>query len=254
MKNIKNNEKQSVGQKLHQTVLLVLLAVVSITAATYAWFSLSANTRVRSMNLEITTGVSLKFDTSAHTSFDDYIKTMSFDKIYEQLRASYGYDPKTAAIEPVTTQNGTSFQTQKGAEVLPDTGKYYEFTLHFMATKDMTVHLTSANTSGKEDGTLVQSGTGAARAIRISFTAEEKTSIYQPQGASNGTFTLDTAAQMQYNNDNALFAVKANTDMPVVVRIWLEGTDASCTDELRNADYSIRMRFAGTDENGNVFE
>lgn len=246
--------KQKVSQKVHQTVLLVLLALVSITAATYAWFSLSANTRVRSMNLEITTGTSLRFDTSAHNIFDDYIKTISFDKIYEQLQASYGYDAQKAALEPVTTANGTTFQTEKGAAVAPDTGQFYEFTLHFMATEDMVVHLTSANTQGKEDGTLVESDAAAAAAIRISFTAENNTAIYQPQGASNGTFTLDTAAQMQYNNDNALFSIKADTDMPVVVRIWIEGTDKACTDELRGSDHTIRLRFAGTDENGNVFE
>ena len=43
-------------------------------------------------------------------------------------------------------------------------------------------------------------------------------------------------------------------DKPVVIRIWLEGTDEACTDDLRDADYSIRLRFAGTDEDGNLLE
>ena len=40
----------------------------------------------------------------------------------------------------------------------------------------------------------------------------------------------------------------------MVLRVWLEGTDEACTDELRDMDYSIRLRFVGTDENGNLLE
>lgn len=40
----------------------------------------------------------------------------------------------------------------------------------------------------------------------------------------------------------------------MLVHIWLEGTDEACTDQLRGADYSIQMRFVGTDEAGNELD
>ena len=243
-----------VGQKLHQTTVLVLLALVSITAATYAWFSLSANTRVQSMNLEITGAAGLRIDVAAHDTFEGYVKTLDFEQIYEQVRNHFGYDAQKSALEPLTTSDGIQFQTEKGIQVLPDTGKYLEFTLHFRSTKDMIVHLTGDNSAGKQDGTLVQSKGGADEAMRISFTAADSAVIYEPRGESQTTFTLATEKEMRYNDENALFSLKADTDTPVTVRVWLEGTDESCTDKLRGADYNIRLRFAGTDENGQLLE
>ena len=49
-----------------------------------------------------------------------------------------------------------------------------------------------------------------------------------------------------------MFWVKKNVDCPVVVHVWLEGTDPVCTDELRNADYRIRLRFVGTDKEHHI--
>jgi hypothetical protein len=59
---------------------------------------------------------------------------------------------------------------------------------------------------------------------------------------------------MVLSSDNSLFSLKKEVDKPVVVRVWLEGTDEACTDALRGADYSIRLRFLGTDEDNNVLE
>lgn len=244
---------QTAGQKLRQTVLLLALALVSVSAASYAWFSISSNTRVTSMNLDITSGVNLRFDTASHNKFADYRKSLTFEDIANQIRAAFGFDPATTALEPVTTRTGADFATEQGVAVPAEDGSYLEFTLHFMGTKDMEVHLTSENSDEAEDGTLVQGMNGAdaiAQALRISFTADDATAIYQPQGTSEGTFTLASAAQMQYNDTNLLFMLTADTDKEVTVRVWLEGTDAACTDDLRGSDYQIRLRFQGTGPDG----
>ena len=56
------------------------------------------------------------------------------------------------------------------------------------------------------------------------------------------------------NSEIALFPLKEYTNQPVMVHIWLEGTDEECTDALRGADYAIQLRFVGTDEDGNVLD
>ena len=70
---------------VHTSILLVLLALVSITAATVAWFSIADRTKVRSMSMEITTGVNLRFDLDAHDTFDEYVKTLGFEQIGERI-------------------------------------------------------------------------------------------------------------------------------------------------------------------------
>ena len=102
---------------------------------------------------------------------------------------------------------------------------------------------------------MVQStNAGLPKAMRISFSVDGQELVYHPgMGDTNTTegnvkyFGLPDGERMQPNENNQMFWVKKNVDCPVVVHVWLEGTDPVCTDELRNADYRIRLRFVGTD-------
>lgn len=252
-------EKNTSRKLLTTSVLLALLALVSVTAATAAWMTIADRTRVRSMRMEITTGASLRFDLDPHETFEEYIKTLTFDQIADRIQSEKQFDPRTVPLTPVTTTDCVAFTIEDGSDA--ESEYYLEFTLHFMATRDMIVHLTSADSDAGEDGTLVSSETaGVPDALRISFSAED-TSIYDPGmggGAQwNGTaktFGLPAGDSVTYSDDNALFSLTANENKPVVLRLWLEGTDEACTDAIRKAEYSVRLRFVGTDENGNLLE
>ena len=252
--------KETNGRELITTsVLLFLLALVSVTAATAAWMTIADRTRVRSMRMDITTGANLRFDLDPHETFEEYVKTLTFEQIAERIKAEKEFDPRETPLTPVTTKDCEKFVLEDGSDA--KTEYYLEFTLHFMATQDMIVHLTTADSDAGGDGTLVSSETaGVPDAIRISFTAEE-TSIYDPgmgggstQGEAGRTFGLPSGDAITYTGDNALFPLTANEDKPVILRLWLEGNDEACTDAIRKADYSIRLRFIGTDENGNLLE
>lgn len=237
------------------SILLVLMALVSVAAATTAWMTIADRTRVRSMRMEIISDSSLRFDLDAHEVFDDYVKTLSFRDISQRILREKGFDPADNPLTPVTTDDCVHFTLEDGSAAKQE--YYLEFTLHFMSTKDMVVHLTSEG----EDGTLISSPNNALPdAMRLSFTAEE-TCIFDPglgassyQSGAIRVFGLPKSDAIRYDDSNTLFSLKANVDKPVVIRIWLEGTDEACTDELRDADYSIRLRFAGTDEDGNLLE
>lgn len=244
---------------LTTSLLLALMALVSVTAATAAWMTIADRTRVRSMRMDITSGSSLRFDLDPHENFEDYVKTLTFDEIADRIRAERGFDPRNVPLTPVTTKDCAVFTVEDGSEAKQE--YYLEFTLHFMATQDMIVHLTSADSGDSGDGTRVSSQTaGVPEAIRISFSAEE-TSIYDP-GMGGGstledagrTFGLPDGSSIVYTQDNALFALNAYENKPVILRVWLEGTDEACTDAIRRAEYSIRLRFVGTDENGNLLD
>ena len=253
---------KTMRKRLLTSVLLVLLALVAVTAATVAWFSIADNTRVRSMSLDIITDVDLRMDLDAHSTIEQYVKTLSFESIAQRIQQEKGFSMQETPLDPVTTSDYSVFTYENGSTVDATKGAYLEFTLHFMAEKDMTVHLTSANSSdGTLDGTLISSRNAALpEAMRISFTADGKTWVYDPgmgntSDSSSGAsvFGLPSAETMTTSDDNAMFALKQGVDKPVLVHIWLEGTDPVCTDELRSSDYEIRLRFTGTDENGKSF-
>ena len=163
---------------------------------------------------------------------------------------------KEVPLDPVTTSDAKTFTFENGSTASDTSGSYLEFTLHFMAEKDMLVHLTSADSSdGADDGTaIVSQNTALPQAMRISFTADGQTWIYDPgmtdtvsQSGDTKTFGLPAASSMKLTENNAMFSLKEGVDKAVLVHVWLEGTDEACTDELKEAEYAIRLRFTGED-------
>lgn len=251
-----------IRSRFYTSVLLVLMALVAVTAATVAWFSIADNTRVRSMSLDIVSDVDLRMDLDAHRTIGQYVKTLSFESIAARILQEKGFSMETTPMKPVTTSDCSTFTFENGSAADAASGVYLEFTLHFMAEKDMIVHLTSANSiSSAEDGTLISSGNSQLpQAMRISFTTDGQNWVYDPgmgdslqNSGTLRTFGIGSASAMRISDNNAMFSLKEGQDKAVVVHIWMEGTDEACTDELQSADYSIRMRFTGTDENGNTF-
>ena len=235
-------DKRKTQKNLVKTsILLSLLALVALTAVTVAWFSIADNARVRTMSLELITGVDLRMDLDPHETIGEYVKTLIFEDISQRILEEKGFSMEEVPLEPVTTSDYKRFTYENGAVVEPASGAYLEFTLHFMGEKDMLVHLTEENSSADEaDGTAVNSkNPELPQAMRIAFTADGKTTVYDP-GENRG-------------EDLFLFSLKKEEDKEVQVHIWLEGTDPACTDALRNADYEIRLRFDGTDLDGKPF-
>ena len=246
-------EAEKARSRLYVSALLVLMALVAMTAATVAWFSIADRTKVQTMSLDIAADPDMRMDLDPHKKFSQYVKTLTFDAIASRIQKEKGFSMKETPLEPVTTSDTKTFTYENGTVVKNTTGAYLEFTLHFMAEKDMTVHLSSANSRGKEDGTKISSkNPGLPPAMRISFTADGQTWIYDPgMGATvNGgknvrTFGLPGTSGMKLSACNAMFSLKKNVNKPVLVHIWVEGTDPACTDALKAADYAIRLRFTG---------
>lgn len=242
---------------LTTSMVLVLIAIMSLTAATAAWMTIADRTRVKTMRLDVTSGANVRFDLDAHGDFEDYVKSLRLIDIADRILRDQGYHPRENPLTPVTTEDCVHFTVENGD---PAAKEYYmEFTLHFMATTDMVVHLTTAGADGTR--ILAEDTPELAEAMRISFTADSGTFVYDPgmgQGEEEGyggtVFGLANGDRVRYTPGNALFSLKAGEDKPVTVRIWLEGTDEACTDDLRGAAYSIQLRFVGTDENGNILE
>ena len=257
-----DQEKKNVRQRVYISLMLTLIALVAVTAATVAWFSIADRTKVNTMGLDIVADVEMRMDLDAHDTIDQYVRTLSFESIQNRIQREKGFSMSATPLSPVTTSDYSTFTYENGKVAEATEGSYLEFTLHFMAAKDMIVHLTSADSdTGKGDGTMVSSSVAALpQTMRISFTADGQTWVYDPGAgdllSSSGAvrvFGLASAADMKVGDNNALFTLKEGEDKPVVVHIWIEGTDPACTDELKKADYSIRLRFTGTDMNGKSF-
>lgn len=241
------------------SILLLLIALASVTAVTAAWFSISDNARIKSMNMEITTGVSMRFDLDAHGDYSEYIETLNFNQIADRMQSNLGFDMRAVPLDPVTTSDASTFTLENGTAVEPSKGSYLSFTLHFIAQEDMVVHLTNEDSPDKAGTLISSSNPELASAMRISFTTDGVTYVYDPglgdtsSGSGYKTFGLPSGT-MVYNDNNAMFSLEKLVDKPVDVHIWLEGTDENCTDSLKNTDYKIALKFQGTDPDNTPFK
>ncbi|MDD6188792.1 MAG: hypothetical protein PUB32_04335 [Clostridiales bacterium] len=256
----KEKKQNHGGQKLYLSLLLALIAFVSVVAASVAWFTIADHTRLHSIGMNVTSGPAIRFELDAHNDISEYKRTLTFQEIADRILEERGYDMRTQPLEPVTTRDCVEFTLRNGAVVSADSGSYLEFTLHFIATQDVVVHLTSENSSGGNDGTLVSSKTQETlpEAMRISFTADGETVIFDPGMGDQSqtvdglrTFGLPDANHMVYTDINTLFTLQREVDKPVIIRIWMEGTDPACDNSLQGVDYSIRLRFEATDASHN---
>ncbi len=228
---------------LLNTLMLAMIAIIAVVGVTYAWFTIADTTRLSAMHMDVTTGVSLRIDVVPHQYFEQYKSVLSFADIGARIQAERGIDISRTPIEPVTTQDARTFRFENGRLASADEGHYLEFTLHFMAEGDMYVHLTSTGFKGADNGTLVWSNTipKLPEAMRLAFTVNGTTFVYNPGDDDISGLT----------DENMIFFLPDATDVPVLVHIWMEGTDPACDNELKGSDYSVRLRFEGTDENNN---
>ena len=238
-------------RKLTTTVVLVLFALVAIAMATFAWFSIADSAKTRMLMIDANADGSLRFDLDEHAAFDEYVHSLGFDQISARIASEKGVDIDASKLKPVTTSDYQTFSFEDGTAADPATGAYLEFTLHFMSSADVRVRLTGQDGDDGASGTRFSSDTqGMASAMRMSFTADGQTWVYNPNGGggSSGSatvFGLDSGAATAASD---MFDLIANTDKPVTVRIWLEGTDPNCTNMLKGANYSVSMRFEGIEE------
>ena len=247
-------QRRDLRHRLTTTVVLVAFALVAIGMATFAWFSIADSAKARSFGLDANADGSLRFDLDAHGAYADYVTTLGFDQISSRIAADTGVNIDASQLTPVTTSDGQSFTLEDGSAAAASTGAYLEFTLHFISLDDSVVRLTGQAGQDGAAGTAFSSSasTTLPLAMRMSFTADGKTWIYNPNSAAGAastsgqatTFGLDANAAAEASS---MFSLAAEQDKSVIVRIWLEGTDGNCTNMVKGADYSVSMRFQGVE-------
>ena len=112
----KDTEKKQnkIGSNLLTSLLLLLVALAAISAVTYAWFTLSDNTRLNTLRMDVTTGLSLRFDLDPHTEFTDYKQTLTFEEIADRILLEQGFDMREVPLDPVTSSDGKNFFLENG--------------------------------------------------------------------------------------------------------------------------------------------
>ncbi len=260
---IEKLNKAQLRIKRKTTFMLCVIAFLVLITSTLAWFTLNSFASVENIQMDITTGVDLRVDMENHGSdIEQYKKTITNEMINSYLSTHGNYTLADQLLDPVTTSNGITFQSEKGATRTAGENTFLEFECYFIASTDMWVHLSSDDANDFEGTSVTTTETGlkaeVVQAVRVGFEEDGATpaAIYEPNkvgGAVNGQTTFDLSVPMNYTNDTRLFHLNELEPKKVTIRVWAEGNDPQCDDDVQRSNLTVSLLFSGTDENNVAF-
>ena len=244
------------------TFLLSLIAMLVLITATLAWFTLSNFASVNELNLKISTAPQLYLDTSNRgTDVTQWKKTLTNEMIDQLVTATGAKKVSEQLLDPVTSSKGITMTNRAGKTREPNKDSYLEFKVWFIATADMWVHLSgqtvqvvdhqaTTKISTKETGAKAD----IVRAMRVSYEDSGSAAIWEPNKgtAVAGQTTFDVS--QSFSNDTRLFHLDKLSPKQITFRIWLEGEDPECDNDVQDANVTIEMLFGGTDDNNSTFD
>jgi hypothetical protein len=291
----KNNKsvkvKMNAKQRLHTTICMLSLTIIALTTATYAWFTLSASTRVNELDLNVSAGANLKISTiDLGNKVEDYHdEVVSVNdgindgtEIDAWLYEEYQVHLSDLLLSPQTSGNGVKLYTQQanekgGSASKENASTYLQYELWFIAEQDMRVHLSTDEDSDGIYTHIASDSTNTAEqkdilsCVRMSFECEDddRVVLWAPDGNNSDTtlkgkamsdagtskpdmLSLNSLYAMEYTDDTYVCTLKANEQKKVTVRVWIEGEDPDCIDKVQKSKFITWLRFQGTDEDNNV--
>lgn len=263
MEELEKLKKAQARIKRKFTFLLSIIAMLVLITATLAWFTLSNFASVNDINLKISTAPQLYLDIEnrGNTDLSLWKKTLTNDMINTSLRAQNAPILSEQLLDPVTTTNGITFSGQSGNARNANSTSFVEFKVWFISSVDMWVHLSGQTVRVVDhDATTscTTTDTGAKadiiRSVRVSYEDSGTAAIWEPNRGTpvNGQTTFDVS--QSFSNDTRIFHLNKLEPKQITFRIWAEGNDPECDDDVQEANLTMTMLFGGTDENNLAFE
>ena len=264
--------KKSRKKILLSSIAMLLVALVALGSATFAWFSVSKTVTadqisvkaVATAGLEISnTGADGTYATSVH--FSDAtpvdLKPVSWDIVSDHP----GYIPGGNVAPDGGAYTGTDYKSVGSRPTVADTGVRKGSNTYF-AVYDVWVrsaaegstrvgHNVDVNVkaaAGDKDGTgfvrayLIDKSTASNSKVFAAGAATTTAIAGTDSSASGGTASVSA---VDFNStENHVTATDATTNGKAYeLVVWYEGTDADCVDGGKNAVANLTLEFTATD-------
>lgn len=280
----KKNKKHAVFRYLRKNLTVILLILMTlITVGTFAWFSVTNNPKVQNL--------ALVADHEGNLQIADDVggSPGTYEDVLDLATATKADYMNAVRLSPVTTKDGVTFfspnydsatNTVGSVTQITDQAELvntyiYEKTFYLKASgggdaqaiggaAKYEVGLVGPQTGNGASGSYILKASEsvvtdpdtAANVVRISFTVNGQTAIYEPnyevhntgdkkaidgvggsggyggyavhQQASDGKFVNGDGS----GNSQTLFTLDEGVDTLVTMRVWLEGTDVDCTNSV----------------------
>lgn len=280
------------AKKIRSMIMMTLLCVLMMSAATYAWFTLSNTSKVSNMTMTVGDATGLQIadytegDTSGPADATKWGAATTPVTLNGKLLPAHSangidfyepeYDPDDGSVKAIKTAASDKKITSKTEENAEGYYAEHEFWIRAQGADGgkTDVQLTPGN--NLQNGIYSESATGTfslsknvaadkilpSAAVRISLDNKGTATIFEPnnnfntiatavaQDKSNtaitsGTITQDNSTGVITPENNVVFTLDNNVATKIIVRLWLEGTDQQCGNEISSKDIVSQLAFSG---------
>lgn len=258
---------------LLSSIAMLLVALVALGSATYAWFTVSKTVTANEMRVQAIASAGLEIsNTGASGTYDT---TVSFGQTNDatsfQLKpvswngtTPTGFIPAANVTDDTNgTYSGAFKASESASPTAASTGLAYGHNNYFAIYK---VWVRSAKTNSGDTYTTSDAHTVRAKVAitgdnaafaRVQFidnTASTKT-IYADAAAEDNTVVAAAGSEktiyttVAHDTFAAVTGTEANvaTGKEYTVIVWFDGEDAQCKDSAKNSAASIVLTFEATD-------
>jgi len=255
--------------KLVPAIIMLIVAAITMSTASYAWFTMSNRVEVTGIELTVVAPTNILIREKKDTDPNVFLNTVSVLKSFGTGKLSHassvdGLTMYTVAdpinnIDTDGTLKGTATITATAQVLSLNTDGYYvDYVLELVNTGGtaVTVGLNNVQITGVDNSNgenilgAVRFAVLEAGASKGVFADASETHVVN---AYNGTtLNTDVALQEYVNDSDSLFELDADgyadTISPVnhkeiVVRVWIEGQDPDCVSAKAGSSFSIKFDF-----------
>lgn len=275
---MENNKKakkrvRTKGQKIRSIIMMALLCIAMLSGATYAWFTLSNTARVTNMQLTVGEASGLLISDAENGTFSPSINMFNFSEkklmpagTTDGINFLIPHYDEDGKVDKVFSE-GTDTAKKLGKDNTENDGHYIEWEFWLKSGVATQVRLSKGEGSGETlKGTYVKRNDGqldnrCLAALRISLSDGTNTIVYEPyvDFVDEAGTKAETTRDLSYTavdstskqKSNGKFSVpqskkislEANRAKKITMRIWIEGSDPQCVNEISASKIMGQLQF-----------
>lgn len=279
-----NTDKKYRKKNRKKTIVAAFIITGILTVPVLAWFSLTNTPTVNEIAMSAGVTGALKISLTENGVYGDEInlsEVIPDNVVTRPITSNNGvnfYKPIYSASGVVQSIESTPLSASELALVTNkkdgEGGYILRADFYLLAESPnpgtVAIKLTGSGVPGSDGAYTIitdKNGGDAAKATRISFTANNQTAVVEPladvsvagnsaQMVMSGFSSLHTIKQGQngmflntstntYSNaiSETLFNINTNTKTKVTMYIWIEGSDRDCINDIASDSFGLKIKF-----------
>lgn len=259
--------------KLVPAIIMLIVAAITMSTASYAWFTMSNRVEVTGVELTVVAPTNILIrEKKDEAPFNPFLNTVTLNAISAGITGKLNHASSVNGETMFTVKNptedilldgtltGTASIISTSTPVASTDGYYVDFFLELVNTgkENVTIGLDNLTIAGVADSASGQNIEGAVRFAILENDNTSKGVFGKGEGTTVAAYSTagtpgTTADQEVLTTSANVFTllgggIAANTASPtnmksITVRVWIEGQDPDCVSAKAGSSFSIEFDF-----------